>query len=87
MLESLLEIDDRFFTLPRMNSLNDKHNLDSVNFDCASLAELNSMSDKFLGDGQAPMQSLIVFCFDEKWHVTILPSIISKLSQIDNAAD
>ncbi|KAK1391702.1 NAC domain-containing protein [Heracleum sosnowskyi] len=42
VMESLPEIDDRFFALPRMNSLSDKlnfQNLGSGNFDWAALAE------------------------------------------------
>lgn len=42
VMEALPEIDDRFFALPRMNSLSDKlnfQNLGSGNFDWAALAE------------------------------------------------
>ncbi|KAK2993000.1 hypothetical protein RJ640_004512 [Escallonia rubra] len=57
MLESLPEIDDRAFTLPRMNSLkafqqDDKLNLQKLgsgNFDWASLAALSSMPDPVPG--------------------------------------
>lgn len=53
VLESLPEIDDRFFNLPRMNSLN----LGSDNFDWASFAGLNSIPEQFPGGGQAPTQT------------------------------
>nr|ALX81396.1 NAC protein [Ziziphus nummularia] len=55
VLESLPEIDDRFFNLPRMNSLKNLHQDDKLNsfqnlggsgnFDWASLAGLNPVAD------------------------------------------
>ncbi|KAK3037906.1 hypothetical protein RJ639_031797 [Escallonia herrerae] len=64
MLESLPEIDDRAFTLPRMNSLtpfqqDDKLNLQKLgsgNFDWASLAALSSMPDPVPGSQAAQTQ-------------------------------
>lgn len=63
MLESLPAIDDRFFTLPRVNSYkNFQHdeklnfqNLGSGNFDWASLAGLNSVNE--LGFENQPHQA------------------------------
>lgn len=61
VLDSLPEIEDRFFTLPRMNSLNEKlnfQNLGSGNFDWAILAGLNSMPEHVPGT-HAPMQGIM----------------------------
>ncbi|KAK6154322.1 hypothetical protein DH2020_008570 [Rehmannia glutinosa] len=43
VLESLPEIDDRFFSLPRMNSIKNLQQLGSGNFDWATLAGLNPL--------------------------------------------
>ncbi|XP_007021328.2 PREDICTED: NAC domain-containing protein 72 [Theobroma cacao] len=64
MLESFPELDDRYFGLPRMNSLktlqNDAktgfHNLGSGNLDWASLAGLNSVRE-LVPSGQTQTQS------------------------------
>ena len=64
MLESLHELDDRLFALPRMNSLKTlQHdekmgfqNLGSGNFDWASLAGLNSVTE-FIPSGQTQIQT------------------------------
>ncbi|XVE80192.1 hypothetical protein DITRI_Ditri14bG0119900 [Diplodiscus trichospermus] len=65
MLETLPELDHRFFALPRMNSLktlqhDEKmgfNNLGSGSFDWANLAGLNSVSD-LVPSGQTQNQSL-----------------------------
>ncbi|KAJ0044552.1 hypothetical protein Pint_04470 [Pistacia integerrima] len=66
VLESLPEIDDRFFALPRMNSLkmlqpDDKinlNNLGSGNFDWASLAGLNPLPE-LVSSGQTQSQGMV----------------------------
>lgn len=66
VLESLPEIDDRFFALPRMNSLKNPHqedqkinlqNLGSGSFDWATLAGLNSLPE-FGPGNQAQAQAI-----------------------------
>lgn len=52
VLESLPDIDERFLSLPRMNSLNFQ-NLGSGSFDWASLAGLNSVPELGAGGGQS----------------------------------
>uniref|UniRef100_A0A5B7AMY7 Putative NAC domain class transcription factor isoform 1 n=1 Tax=Davidia involucrata TaxID=16924 RepID=A0A5B7AMY7_DAVIN len=65
VLDSLPEIEDRFFTLPRMNSLRtmqqddqklNLQNLNSGNFDWANLAGVNSLPELVSG-GQAQAQA------------------------------
>ncbi|TXG67084.1 hypothetical protein EZV62_008359 [Acer yangbiense] len=66
VLDSLPEIDDRFFTLPRMNSLKNLQNdeklnlqqLGSGNFDWASLAGLNSVTELGHNSGQNQSQGM-----------------------------
>ncbi|KAI9186490.1 hypothetical protein LWI28_017805 [Acer negundo] len=66
VLDSLPEIDDRFFTLPRMNSLKNLQNeeklnlqqLGSGNFDWASLAGLNSVPELGHSSGQNQSQGM-----------------------------
>ncbi|XWS27974.1 hypothetical protein CRYUN_Cryun25bG0026300 [Craigia yunnanensis] len=63
-LDDMLELDDRFFALPRMNSLKKPqhdekmgfHNLGSGNLDWASLAGLNSVTE-FIPSGQTQTQT------------------------------
>ncbi|XP_051126035.1 NAC domain-containing protein JA2L-like [Andrographis paniculata] len=45
VLESLPEIDDRFFSLPRLNSIKNLQQLGSGNFDWATLAGLNPLPE------------------------------------------
>lgn len=83
VLESLPEFDDRFFTLPRTNSLraqqqDDKlnfQNLGSGNFDWASLVGLNSVPE--LSDldnqGQDQTQGLLNYTSNDMYVPSIPP--------------
>ncbi|XVF04151.1 hypothetical protein REPUB_Repub05bG0057400 [Reevesia pubescens] len=87
MLESLPELDDRFFALPRMNSLktlqhDEKigfHNLGSGNLDWANLAGLNSVSE-LVPNGQTQTQGIPSYGNNDVY-VPAMPSTL--LCQMD----
>ncbi|OMO80345.1 hypothetical protein CCACVL1_13010 [Corchorus capsularis] len=92
MLESLPEIDDRFFTLPRMNSLktlqNDEkmgfQNLGSGNFDWASLAGLSSVPEMMpVGQTQAQSQAIPSYGNNDAY----VPTMPPNLCQMDTSTN
>lgn len=93
MLETYPELDDRFFALPRMNSLKTlQHddqkigfqNLGSGNLDWASLAGLNSVSDLVpSGKSQSLSQGIISYGNDDVYVPTMKPT----LCQMDTSAN
>ncbi|XVF18937.1 hypothetical protein REPUB_Repub11eG0066700 [Reevesia pubescens] len=90
MLESLPELDDRFFPLPRMNSLktlqhDDKmgfHNLGRGNLDWASLSGLNSVSE-LVPSGQAYTQNQGIPSYGN--NDVYVPTMASPLYQMDTS--
>ncbi|XVE50341.1 hypothetical protein DITRI_Ditri01bG0154600 [Diplodiscus trichospermus] len=82
MLESLPALDDRFFALPRMNSLktlqNDQKtgftNLGSGNLDWASLAGLNSVSE-FAPSGQTQSRGIPSYGNNDVYVPTMPPTL------------
>ncbi|XVF78169.1 hypothetical protein PTKIN_Ptkin14bG0108000 [Pterospermum kingtungense] len=88
MLESLPELDDRFFALPRMSSLktlqNDEktgfQNLGSGNLDWASLAGLNSVPE-LVPSGQTHAQSQGIPSYGN--NDVYVPTMPPSLSQMD----
>ncbi|XP_022753237.1 NAC domain-containing protein 72-like [Durio zibethinus] len=92
MLESLPELNDRRFALPRMNSLktlqhDEKmgfHNLGSGNLDWASLAGLNSASDLVpSGQTQTHSQGIPSYGYNDLYVPTMQPT----LCQIDTSTN
>ncbi|XWS11078.1 hypothetical protein CRYUN_Cryun38cG0052900 [Craigia yunnanensis] len=88
MLESFPELDDRFFALPRMNSLknlqNDEkmgfHNLGSENLDWASLAGVQSVPE-FVPSGQTHTQSQGIPSYGN--NDVYVPTMLPTLCQMD----
>ncbi|KAK9268807.1 hypothetical protein L1049_000571 [Liquidambar formosana] len=82
VLESLPEIEDRFFSLPRMNSLKTAQheekmnfqNLASGNFDWASLTGLNSVPE-FVASGQAQAQTQGLVSSGNDMYVPSMPPL------------
>lgn len=101
VLESLPEIDNRFFALPRMNSLknlqhDDKlmnfHNqLGSGNFDWASLAGLNPVAEFVPGNNQTQgqCQEQVHFSNNDMYVPSIPPvcHVESQLKRLPNSVD
>ncbi|XVF70355.1 hypothetical protein PTKIN_Ptkin11bG0155400 [Pterospermum kingtungense] len=92
MLESYPELDDRFFALPRVNSLKTlQHdekmgfqNLGSGNFDWASLAGLNSVSE-LVPSGKTQNQSQVIPSYGNNDDVFV-PTMPPTLCQMDAPA-
>ncbi|KAL3508637.1 hypothetical protein ACH5RR_028038 [Cinchona calisaya] len=91
VLESLPEIDDRFFALPRMNSLksllhqDDQKNINlnnfgSGNFDWATLAGLNSFSEW----GQAQTQAQVIHAPSGQRHVNNNHNVVNVNNSNNN---
>nr|QMV47911.1 NAC transcription factor [Litchi chinensis]UKF18671.1 NAC transcription factor [Litchi chinensis] len=82
VLESLPEIEDRFFTLPRVSSLKTLQNdekinlqqLGSGNFDWASLAGLNLVSELVPGSGQTQSQGMASY-MNNNAYVPSMPQV------------
>ncbi|KAL4334552.1 hypothetical protein GQ457_07G014340 [Hibiscus cannabinus] len=84
-LDSFPELDDRFFALPRVNSLqNDEktgfNNLGSGSFDWASLAGLNSVPE-LVPNGQTQTQGIPCYGNNDLYVPTMPPAL--SLSQMD----
>ncbi|KAF5730633.1 NAC domain class transcription factor isoform 1 [Tripterygium wilfordii] len=86
VLDSLPEIDDRFFNLPRMNSLRTSqrdekvnlHNLGSGSLDWASLAGINSMAEQFAG-GQNNTQGMVSYGQNDVY----IPQLQQQVCHVD----
>ncbi|XWS09950.1 hypothetical protein CRYUN_Cryun39dG0033800 [Craigia yunnanensis] len=92
MIESLPELDDRLFDLPRMNSLkpleNDEktgfHNLGSGNLDWESLAGLNSVSE-LVPSGQTHTQNHGILNYgNNDVYVPTLPPTVCQMDTSTN---
>ncbi|GMJ10205.1 hypothetical protein HRI_004689700 [Hibiscus trionum] len=80
MLESLPELDDRFFGLPRMNSLKTLQNMGIGSLDWANLGGLNSVAE-FVPSGQTQAQSQVITSYgNNNVHV---PGMHPTLCQMD----
>lgn len=100
VLESLPEIDDRFFALPRTNSLkalqqqDDKlnfQNLGSGNFDWASLAGLNPVAEQVSGNQTQAQSQEPISCFNSNdMYVPSVPPVCHlepPLKRLPNSMD
>ncbi|KAK1549643.1 hypothetical protein Q3G72_021687 [Acer saccharum] len=94
VLDSLPEIDDQFFTLPRMNSLKNLQNdeklnlqqLGSGNFDWASLAGLNSVPELGHNSGQNQSQGMASYGNNDVY-VPSLPQLCHDSGRVVNSVD